>query len=128
MFSSLELQRVMVVDDERLIADSFALILQSRGYQTRVAYDAEEAITIAAEFDPQAVISDVVMPGMNGLDLAVYLSEHHPQCKMLLISGNAAASALLDDAARQGHYHQILPKPIHPLQLLEFLASCATVA
>lgn len=128
MIPALEIQRVLVVDDERLIADSFAMILQSRGYKARVAYDAEEAIALAAEFQPQAVISDVVMPGMNGLELAVYLAEHHPDCKVLLISGNAAASAMVDEAAQQGHYHQIVPKPIHPLQLLEFLASCATVA
>jgi YesN/AraC family two-component response regulator len=74
------------------------------------------------------VISDVVMPGMNGVDLAVYFEHQHPECKVLLISGNAVAGTLLQESAKLGHLHQILAKPVHPGQILEFLANCAPVA
>jgi DNA-binding NtrC family response regulator len=120
--------RVLVVDDEKVIADSLAMILKTRGYRSRAVYDAEEAITAADEFQPNAVISDVVMPGMNGVDLAVYFEHQFPECKVLLISGNAAAGPMLEESAKHGHLHTILAKPVHPGQILEFLASCAPVA
>jgi DNA-binding NtrC family response regulator len=120
--------RVLVVDDEKVIADSLAMILMTRGYTARAVYDAEQAIAAADEFQPNAVISDVVMPGMNGVDLAVYFEHQFPECKVLLISGNAAAGTLLEESAKHGHLHMILAKPVHPGQILEFLASCAPVA
>jgi DNA-binding NtrC family response regulator len=128
MLANPELLRVLVVDDERSIADSLGLILQVRGHRARVAYSAEEALLIADEFKPQALISDVVMPGMSGIELAVYFSEQHPECKVLLVSGNAIGFGLVEESVRRGHYHSILPKPIHPAQILEFLSTCAPTA
>jgi DNA-binding NtrC family response regulator len=115
--------RVLIVDDEISIPDGLSLILRARGHRARVAYSAEEAILISENFVPQALISDVVMPGMNGLDLAAYFDERYPACKVLLISGNAVGFGLIEESARRGHYHSILPKPIHPAQILQFLAT-----
>lgn len=120
--------RVLVVDDEKSIADSLCLILQARGNRARACYSAEEAITVSDEFTPDVLISDVVMPGMNGLDLAIYFSERYPACKVLLISGNAIGFGLVEESVRRGHYHTILPKPIHPVQILQFLTTCASAA
>jgi DNA-binding NtrC family response regulator len=128
MSSDASPMRVLVVDDETSIADSLSLILQARGHRARVAYSAEEAILISDEFVPQALISDVVMPGMNGLDLAAYFDERYPACKVLLISGNAIGFGLVEESVRRGHYHSILPKPIHPTQILQFLATCVSAA
>jgi len=120
--------RVLVVDDEKSIADSLSLILQARGHRARAVYSAEEAILISDEFTPDVLISDVVMPGVNGLDLAIYFAERYPECKALLISGNAVGFGLVEESVRRGHYHTILPKPIHPGQILQFLAMCAPAA
>jgi hypothetical protein len=68
------------------------------------------------------------MPGMNGLDLAIYFAELYPTCKALLISGNATGFGLVEESVRRGHYHTILPKPIHPSQILQFLSMCAPAA
>jgi hypothetical protein len=65
---------------------------------------------------------------MNGVDLAVYFGHQYPHCSVLLISGNAATGGLLEESARHGHQHTILAKPVHPGQILEFLATCAPVA
>jgi DNA-binding response OmpR family regulator len=71
--------RVLVVDDERNIADTLAPIHQTRGHRVRTAYSGDAAVLIALNFQPNAVVSDVVMPGMSGLDLADWFAEHCPE-------------------------------------------------
>jgi DNA-binding NtrC family response regulator len=115
---------VLVVDDERVIADTLAMILRTKGHDSRAVYDAEAAIAVAAEFDPDALITDVVMPGMNGIELTTYFAHHFPECKVLLMSGNAATTGLLEDAQRHGHCLEFFSKPLQPEDVLRFLATC----
>ena len=117
--------RVLVVDDERNIADSLVLILRAKQYQARAVYSAEEAMVAAEIFKPHAVISDVIMGKATGIDLALYLEAQEPGCKVLLISGNSIGLGLVQDALRRGYFHTILTKPVHPEQILAFLATCA---
>jgi DNA-binding NtrC family response regulator len=117
--------RVLVVDDERNIADTLCLILQTRGHMVRAAYSGEDAVLIAQSFRPHAVVSDVIMSGMTGLDLAMWIAEHCPECKVLLLSGNASAFPMVEESIRRGHMHTILAKPIHPREIMDFVASCA---
>jgi CheY-like chemotaxis protein len=119
--------RVLVVDDERVIADTLTLILCSRGLEAQAAYTAEAAIILARDFQPQALISDVIMPGLSGIDLAIHFAEHYPACKVLLVSGNYAASGLLEQSSQRSHIDAILTKPIHPAQIFEFLSTCVPV-
>ena len=116
--------RVLVVDDERSIADTLALIFQSRGHAVRAAYSGEDAVLIAQSFQPHVVVSDVVMPGMSGVELAIWLADNCPECKVLLMSGNASAFPLVEEGIRRGHALTILPKPFHPQQILDFIATC----
>jgi YesN/AraC family two-component response regulator len=120
--------RVLVVDDERIIADSLALILMSKGHLARVAYCGLEAIELAETFKPDAIISDVIMPGVDGIDLANYFAEHHPSCRVLLMSGDAAAFSLLQESLQLGREHNIVIKPVHPANILEFVDTCGGVA
>jgi DNA-binding NtrC family response regulator len=116
--------RVLIVDDEHNIADTLALILQKRGHIVRAAYSGEDAVLIAQSFEPHAVLSDVVMYGMSGIDLAIWLAEHCPECKVLLVSGNVDASSMVDDSIRLGRAHTVLAKPFHPQTVLDFIATC----
>jgi len=84
----------------------------------------EEGMAVSEVFRPHAVISDVVMGEKSGIDLAVYLTEEQPECKVLLISGRAFAFEQMDEANRRGYHHSILSKPVHPERILEFLATC----
>ena len=68
-------QRVLVLDDERVIANTLALILNRSGYEARAVYDAEAAIKIARELLPDFLISDVIMDGMTGIDAAIRITE-----------------------------------------------------
>lgn len=123
-----QILRVLVVDDEHPIADSLVLVLKARGHDARAVYSAEEAIALADMFKPQAVLSDVMMAGLSGIDLAIHFEEQAPDCKVLLMSGYATAFAMIEESIRRGHYHTIFPKPIHPDEVFKFLASCAPQA
>ena len=111
--------RILVVDDEKVIADTLSIILSKSGFETMTAYDAISATEIAADVIPDLLISDVVMPGMSGIDLAILVRRTIPTCKILLFSGQAATVDLLEEARRQGHDFTTLTKPVHPTDLLK---------
>jgi DNA-binding NtrC family response regulator len=111
--------RAFVVDDERVIASTVAMILNMSGFSASAFFSAEEAIAVADENGPpNLLITDVAMPGMNGIDLAIRFEEQHPSCKVLLFSGQAVTGHLLDVAKDQGHNFTLLTKPVHPTDLL----------
>ncbi|HLJ88215.1 MAG TPA: response regulator [Candidatus Angelobacter sp.] len=111
-------RRVLVVDDERVIADALAIILNQNGFEASAAYTGSTAVESAREQKPDLVISDVMMPDMNGIDAAIRIREMLPGCKILLFSGKAATADLLEKARTQGHEFEILSKPVHPQDLL----------
>lgn len=115
---------VLIVDDERTIADTLAVILAKNGFHPLVAYDGESALKIASVRPPQLLISDVVMTGMNGIELAVALIRSVPDCKVLLFSGQAATMDLLAHASAEGHRFTTLSKPVHPTELLAHVEEC----
>ncbi len=109
---------VLVVDDERLIADTLSLILSQSGYKVLTAYDGKTALEIARSVPPALLITDVIMPGMTGIELAIMLVEVIPECKVLLFSGQAATVDLLAAALDMGYEFAILDKPVHPTEML----------
>jgi CheY-like chemotaxis protein len=115
------LPRILVVDDERRIADTLAEILQMSGFHVATAYDGWEALRVAARFRPECVLSDVLMPRMSGVDLGIALRKMYPGTRVLLFSGQAGISDLLLDGQRQGFEFELIAKPIHPLKLIEFV-------
>ncbi|MBV8629927.1 MAG: response regulator [Silvibacterium sp.] len=115
--------KVLIIDDARNVADTLALIFSREGYETRVAYSAEQAIEIIAEWVPNLAIVDVVLPQMNGIDLALVLKANHPDCRLILFSGEEATAELVALAAREGNIFEVLAKPIHPAYMLEAAAS-----
>ena len=114
---------VMVVDDESSIADTLAEILSRSGYAAVTAYDGDSALETALLVPPEMLITDVVLPGMSGIDLAITVKRIFPDCKIILFSGQASTGDLLAAANREGHQFQLLNKPIHPGDLLTRIAS-----
>ena len=113
--------RVLIVDDEQVIADTLALILNKNGYSTRVAYNGEEAVRLAEFEPPDMLISDVVLGGASGVTAAVEIARIAPGCRVLLISGQAIPAVLLEDANAAGQVFEVLLKPVHPQKLLQKL-------
>jgi len=115
------LRRVLILDDEQVIANTLALILNRSGFEARAVYTAESAIEIARELSPNVLISDVIMQGTTGIDAAIRICEIVPDCRVILFSGQAATADLLERAEANGHRFELLVKPIHPRALLDRL-------
>jgi DNA-binding NtrC family response regulator len=114
--------RILIVDDEKNIANTLAMVFKIKGYDAIAAYSGEEALEAVEAFEPDIVLSDVIMGKMSGVDLAIYLSRARPDCKVILFSGQAATASILSEAHRKGHDFRLLAKPIHPEKLIEELA------
>ena len=114
--------RVLVIDDEKFIADTLVMILQQSGKEAAAAYDGVAAVRRAETFRPNVVISDVIMPGMNGIETCMNIQAKFPNCHILLFSGQAATNELVRDAREKGFAWELLAKPIEPEELLAKLA------
>lgn len=112
-------RKILVVDDQRLIADTIVQIFQNAGFEAVAAYDGWSALEIAGRLRPDLLLSDVLMPQMNGVQLAIAMRRNHPETKILLFTGQAGISEILLEGKEKGYEFELLPKPIHPLKLLE---------
>ncbi len=119
--------KVLVVDDERIIADSLMMILGKSGFDTRAAYSGEMAIEMARNFHPDLLITDVIMPGITGIEAAIQVREMLPACKVLLFSGQLAAQGLLKLARERNHDFELISKPVHPDELIAKLQTVMCV-
>jgi len=124
MNATTERRKILIVDDETTVAETLALVFSSRGFICRTAFSAEQAIELIADWRPDVAIVDVMLPRLNGIELAGIISENHPGCRTVLISGHPSASELLPSAGERTL--QILPKPLHPSLILETVANILT--
>ena len=115
------LRKILVVDDDSAGADSLAFMLSHGGYQTRVAYSGKEAIQGAKEFEPDMLISDVRMPEIDGIQVAVEISKLFPPCRVLLFSGDVESRLLIEDCRTKGYNFEFFEKPLHPQELMSKL-------
>ncbi|HEV7522740.1 MAG TPA: response regulator [Candidatus Angelobacter sp.] len=115
--------RIIVVDDEPVIADTLVNILEGEGHDALAFSHGESAVKWAMMIRPDAIISDVIMPGMNGIETAKAILKVLPNCRIILFSGQAASSDLLANAGAEGYQFEVLAKPINPDVLLRKLKS-----
>jgi DNA-binding NtrC family response regulator len=113
--------KVLVIDDDNSVADTLAMILNFSGYDAIAAYNGEHGLDLARQAPIDHVVTDVVMEPVNGIQAAIAIQAICPGCTVLLISGNDRTSKLLADAVRDGYNFDILPKPVHPTVILDFL-------
>ena len=114
---------ILIVDDEPEVVQSLEAILTQHGYEVRIAATAEKAIETVAAWQPDLAIVDVLLPHMNGIDLAMVIRDTHPSCRLVLFSGQQTTQELLEEAAKKGHLFEILAKPVHPMFMLDYVSS-----
>jgi len=111
--------KVLVVDDNEAIAVSLAKLLHRNGYQSFGANNSDDAIAAAETFAPYLVLSDVMMPGVNGVDTCMRIKNELPACRILLLSGEVSvAESLMQDSRRAGYNFELLSKPVEPRDLV----------
>lgn len=113
---------VLVVDDESIIADTLTEILSRSGYAAIAAYDGADALETALLSPPRLLITDVALPGMSGIELAIQLRRIFPEVRALLFSGQASTTDMLASARSAGHHFTLLDKPVHPADLLAWVS------
>ncbi len=117
-FDGVRKVRIVVIDDESLIAETVVEILREEGFDAVAVPSGVSAIELAQKWRPEIVLSDVIMPGLNGIETGIKIREIVPSCKVILFSGQAATVDLLEQARQQGHGFEILAKPIRPERLI----------
>ena len=116
-----QLRRVLVVDDEKIIADTLAQILIASGFSAEVAYSGEEAVEMAKWVHPDVLIADVIMGGINGVESAMSIKNAVPECRVILCSGQIKSEELVHKAEDLGYRFEFMLKPVHPNVLLKRL-------
>ena len=111
---------IFVVDDEPVIADTLAVILEQAGFVAKPFHRPEDALRAAQSIIPDLIISDVFMPGMTGIELAKRVRAQSPECRIFLFSGQANAGSMLEREHGEFEF-TILEKPIHPTELLALI-------
>ena len=108
---------VFVVDDQKVIAELTAAILQLEGFQTRIFHGPEEAWAAFSEGDsPDLLVTDYQMPTQNGLDLIEQCKERHPGLRTILYSGSARRGLYADRRIKPDGF---LEKPFVPQHLID---------
>lgn len=113
--------RVLVADDEKNIAETIRIILSKEGIDAVAVYGGRAAVEKAAEWKPDVVVIDYLMPDLNGLEAAGKICERHAACRVLVLSALAAVHDLRHELLRCEHPYEVLVKPIHPTDLLRLI-------
>jgi CheY-like chemotaxis protein len=113
--------KVLISDDERVIADTLAAILNHGGFEARAAYSSAQALEMASVFRPDLLITDVIMEDMNGIEAAIRIRAMLPKIRVFLLSGQTSTPEWLEKEKADGYGFEILMKPVHPRDLISRL-------
>ncbi len=102
--------KILIVDDEDMFREDLALLLSRKGYQCLTASSAEEGLERAAEFLPDIILSDIVMPGQSGIEVLEDLRRLNPECMIIIMTAFGALETAIE-AFRKGAVDYIL-KPL----------------
>jgi len=111
-------KQIMVVDDDAQTRALVGLVLQRCGYKTLEAFDGQSALRLLDFTTPDLLIVDVMMPGIDGLELCRRLRARQQTTTTPIIVFSAAGSTKLERASREAGANEFLPKTSPPQELL----------
>jgi DNA-binding response OmpR family regulator len=117
--------KVLIADDEKLIADTLALILNQGGFDARAVYTCQKALELAPTFRPDMLVSDVLMADLNGVEAAIQMRNLLPQIRVFLLSGQTATAEMIAKSSARDLGFEVLVKPVHPQELIRKLQTAA---
>ena len=103
--------RILIVDDEAIVAETLSEMLQGWGYETAVASDGRAGLAAVEEFYPSVVVSDVYMPNLDGFGLLRGVRELHPETAVILLTGQGTVEMAVRAIQEEGAFHYF-EKPI----------------
>jgi DNA-binding NtrC family response regulator len=109
--------RILVVDDERSVRLTFSQILKNHGHDVWMAEGAPEALQTLSQHEIDVMVSDICMPGLNGLDLMSLVSSEAPDVVVVLVTGEPTAETAIQ--ALRGGALDYLCKPVSPEELIK---------
>jgi CheY-like chemotaxis protein len=113
------MHRILVVDDECLVADTLGLIFRKHGFEAEVAYSADDALNCARTFSPDLLLCDITMPGRSGLELMADFNRELPDCRVIVLTGYYTNLARIrEHASKLRRPTRVLTKPCDPSELL----------
>jgi len=113
------MHRILVVDDECLVADTLGIIFRKHGFEAKVAYSAKDALQCAHTFAPDLLLCDITMPGRSGLELMADFHRELPSCHVLVLTGYYTnLGRVHDQFSRLRRPTRVLTKPCNPTELL----------
>lgn len=111
--------KVLVVEDDATVRDVLRTLLGFDGYQVDTASDGPEGLEKAEELQPDIVLLDVVLPGMDGLEVCRSLRQRVPGARVVMLTGRGTAEDELDGVSAGADAY--LRKPFSSLELLDAL-------
>lgn len=92
--------KLLLVEDEQTLADIIADTLSGNGFDVRVAYDGEQGIAACEEFAPEVIVSDIMMPKVDGFSLADRLRRSHSRVPILFLSARSTVDDVVEGFER----------------------------
>lgn len=114
---------ILVVDGERSIAEATAMVLESQGYCALALCSAADALAVLSTIDVSVIVSDVNMPQIDGVDLAMKARELCPRTGILLMSGSETSETIGKRLGCEECPFEVLAKPFGTQQLVEKINS-----
>ena len=87
------MKKVLIVDDEALIREGLELALRNEGYGVEVAGNGEEALQVLEHFRPDVIVTDIIMPEKDGIELVLNIRKIDKSIRIIAISGGGRISA-----------------------------------
>jgi two-component system cell cycle response regulator CpdR len=112
--------RILIVDDEPQIRAFLSLTFENAGYTVRTACSGREAVALCSAEPFDVVLSDVMMPEMDGYQLAQWVATHHPTTRTVLMSGH---DAVCHECSYSPQW-QLIAKPFPPQKIVSFVEDC----